>query len=62
MEQWANIYMTADLSKTEREITKRLRYELKARKAAGNFNLIIRKGKIVSSSRQSTLRPEPTTR
>ena len=53
-EQWGNIYITPDLSKAEREIAKRLRDELRARKAAGEVNLIIRKGKIVSSSRQST--------
>ena len=35
-------------------MAKRLRDELKARKTAGEVNLIIRKDKIVSSSRQST--------
>ena len=51
--QYENIFITPDLSKAEREIAKKLRDELKARKAAGEVNLIIRKGKIVSSVKQN---------
>ena len=47
---WVNIYITPDLTKAEREVARKLRDDLKARRAAGEDNLTIRKGRIVSSS------------
>ena len=46
---WGNIYISPDLTKTEREAARKLREELKARKAAGEEDLYIKKGRIVSS-------------
>ena len=52
---WGNVYITPDLTKAERETAKKLREELKARKLAGEDDLVIRKGRIVQSSgRQAT--------
>ena len=45
---WGNIYITPDLTKTEREAARKVREELAARRAAGETNLTIRKGKVVS--------------
>ena len=45
---WGNIYITPDLTKTEREAARKVREELAARRAAGESNLTIRKGKVVS--------------
>ena len=45
---WGNIYITPDLTKTEREAARKVREELATRRAAGESNLTICKGKIVS--------------
>ena len=47
---WGNIYISPDLTKDEREKARKLREELKTRRAAGEVDLTIRKGRIVSSS------------
>ena len=47
---WGNIYISPDLNKTEREAAMRLRGELKARRSAGEGDLAIRRGRIVSVS------------
>ena len=46
-EKWANIYITPDLTHTERVAARKVREELAARRKAGELNLTIRKGKIV---------------
>lgn len=46
-EKWSNIYITPDLTKAEREASRKLREQLAARRAAGETNITIRKGKIV---------------
>ena len=48
-EFWGNIYITPDLSKAEREAARKLREELSVRKAAGETDLVIKKGRIVSA-------------
>ena len=53
-EKWGRIYLTPDLTRTEREAARKLREELAARKAAGECNISIRKGKIVSLSGAAT--------
>ena len=47
--QWENIYITPDLTKSERELARKLRQELRSRRSAGEENIFIKKGKIVSS-------------
>ena len=47
--RWNKIYITPDLTRKEREEGKRLRDELAVRRQAGEINLMIRKGKIVSA-------------
>ena len=49
-DKWGNIYITPDLTPAERETARKLREELTVRRAAGETNLIIRKGKIVNNS------------
>ena len=44
------LYITPDLTKAERETAKKLREELKARKLAGEEDLVIKKGRIIKSS------------
>ena len=46
-DKWSNIYLTPDLTKAEREAERKLREQLAARRAAGEANITIRKGKIV---------------
>ena len=48
--KWGNIYITPDLTKTEREAARKLREELATRKAAGETDLTIRKGRIVTKN------------
>ena len=48
-DKWGNIYLTPDLTKAEREAARKLREQLAARRAAGEANITIRKGKIVST-------------
>ena len=65
-DKWSNIYLTPDLTKAEREVAQKLREELAARRATGESNITIRKGKIVStvqktSSGGSTSGPTHTT-
>ena len=45
--KWGNIYITPDLTRAEREATRKVREELAVRKNAGKTNLTIRKGRIV---------------
>ena len=47
-ERYSNIYLTPDLTQKEREEGRKLREELSRRRKAGETNLIIRGGKIVS--------------
>ena len=47
--KWSNIYITPDLTRSEREAARKLREELAARRKAGEMNITIRKGKIVQS-------------
>ena len=58
---WGNIYITPDLTKGERDAARKVREELAARRSAGETNLTIRKGKVVSvpptSSNEETRRP-----
>ena len=60
---WGNIYITPDLTKTEREAARRVREELAARRSAGEPNLTIRKGKVVSvphpNNKEKTSGPHP---
>ena len=44
---WKRIYVTPDLTKKEREESKRLREELAARRLAGETDITIRRGRIV---------------
>ena len=53
---WSNIYITPDLSRAEREAARKLREELAARRRAGEANLAIRKGRIVATDTNTTLR------
>ena len=53
-ENWSNIYITPDLTKTEREAARKVREELAARRAAGEANLIIRKGRVVIASQAAS--------
>lgn len=46
-DNWSNLYISPDLPFKEREVNRKLREELKARKNAGETNLYIWKGKIV---------------
>ena len=48
-EKWGNIYITPDLTKSEREAARKIREELAARRAAGESNITIRRGRIVST-------------
>ncbi|CAH1789540.1 unnamed protein product, partial [Owenia fusiformis] len=45
--RWTNVYIHPDLSPEDREISRKLREELKERREAGEENLTIRRGKIV---------------
>jgi len=45
---WSNIYISPDLTPKERAHNKKLREELKARKDAGEKNIFIKHGKIMS--------------
>ena len=48
-EKWGNIYITPDLTKAERDAARKVREELAARRAAGETNLTIRRGRVVST-------------
>ena len=50
IEELKNIYIKPDLTKTQRQEDSKLREELKTRRAKGEDNLIIRKGKIVAKN------------
>ena len=56
-DKWSNIYITPDLTKSEREAARKVREELATRKASGETNLTIRKGKVVSKGQTSTSGP-----
>ena len=72
-EKWHDIYITPDLTWKEREEGRRLREELRRRTSAGETNLVIRRGRIISRAgrndgqhssgveqhRGSTCRPVP---
>ena len=53
-ERWKNIFVTPDLTREEREEGKKLRDELKARRQAGESNLMIRRGRIVVATSGDT--------
>ena len=63
-EKWGNIFITPDLTRTEREAAKKVRDELAVRRKAGEANLMIRKGKIVvkRDSTDATVIQAPQTR
>ena len=46
-DRWGNIYITPDLTPAERDVAKKLREELRARRNGGETNLTIRRGRIV---------------
>ena len=46
--EWGNIYISPDLTPKERDIGKKLRLELKARRDNGETNLVIRRGQIIT--------------
>ena len=46
-EKWGKVYITPDLTKAEREAARKLRQELADRRAAGETNLSIRRGRVV---------------
>ena len=46
-EEYGNVYITPDLTQKEREVNRKLREELTARRKAGEANLTIKGGKIV---------------
>ena len=46
--EYGNIYITPDLTQKEREVNRKLREELESRRKAGESNLIIRGGRIIS--------------
>lgn len=48
-DKWGGIYITPDLSRAVREAARKLREELASRHRAGEINLAIQKGKIVST-------------
>ena len=52
-QRWNTIYVTPDLTFKEREVNKALRDELKRRKANGEQNLIIKRGRIISKGGNS---------
>ena len=54
-ESWGNIYISPDLTPTERERDKKLRTELKQRRDDGERDIIIRNGKIVKQHRVQKL-------
>ena len=53
-EKWGNIYITPDLTPAEREAAKKVREELAARKKAGETNLTIRRGRVVTAGKPLT--------
>ena len=59
-ENWSNIYLTPDLTPAEREAAKKVRDELASRRRAGETNLTIRRGKIVTSDVSTQPRPRST--
>ena len=56
--EWRNLYINPDLTPAEREANRQLRQELARRRAAGEENIVIRRGNIVKvrqeENRQST--------
>ena len=46
--KWSNIYITPDLTPAEREAARKVREELARRRKAGETNLTIRKGRVVT--------------
>ena len=59
-DKWGNVYITPDLSRTEREAARKLREELATRRRAGETDIMIRRGKIVKSDNNA--RPENNAR
>ena len=55
--KWSNIYINPDLTKEEREEGRKLRAELKSRRQAGERNLTIRRGRVVSLPPRSSEHP-----
>ena len=58
-DRWPRVYLTPDLTRSEREEGRKLREELKKRRDSGEQNLTIRNRKIVESDRG---RPAPVPR
>ena len=56
--RYKHIYINPDLTKLEREEGKKLRAELKSRREAGERNLTIRRGKVVSLALRSATPPK----
>ena len=55
--EWSNLYINPDLTPAEREMNRKLRQELAARRAAGENDIFIRRGSIVrlpKTSRSTT--------
>ena len=57
---YQNVYISPDLTPKERETNKLLRHELRTRKEAGETNLVIRHGKIISVQRSNRLTSNST--
>ncbi|KAK2156694.1 hypothetical protein LSH36_207g04008 [Paralvinella palmiformis] len=52
---WANIYISIDLTPTERDIERKLRQKLRVIRDAGERNLIIRSSHIVTRATEITI-------
>ena len=55
-DKWGNIFISPDQTPQEREKSKKLREELKRRRAAGETNIIIKRGIIVTDQSKNELR------
>lgn len=56
-DKWRDVYISPDLSWKEREEGRRLREELRRRTSAGEVNLIIRRGRVISKGNQDHSKP-----
>ena len=55
--RWNKVYVSPDLTAKEREVNKALRKELKRRKAQGEKEIMIKRGKIVSKGSKDSHPP-----
>ena len=53
-EAWGKVYLSPDLTRSEREESRRLREELKKRKENGETNLMIRNKRIIQSEKEGS--------